>query len=78
MAGKATAPKVKAPAAIKAPVAATPNDLPDGWVYLRHPEGVGCGFGGAAIVPDQEGRIMAPLYAVGNFVPHGFLVMADD
>lgn len=78
MAGKATAPKAKAPAAIKAPVAATPNDLPDGSVYIRHPEGGSCSFRGVELQADSKGRILAPLDAVERLAAHGFLPIAGD
>lgn len=56
------------PAAPEAPAEAAP----EGTVYLRHPEGIGCSFRGIELAPDKKGRVLAPASAAEELAAHGF------
>jgi hypothetical protein len=51
--------------------------VPAGLIYLAHPDGVGCSFGGVSYSPDDKGRVTVPIVAVTALAAHGFVVPAD-
>jgi hypothetical protein len=51
--------------------------VPAGLIYLAHPDGVGCSFGGVSYAPDDKGRVTVPIVAVTALAAHGFVVPAD-
>ena len=46
---------------------------PVGVVPMRHPEGVGCSFGGRQYEPGAEGIVLVPIEAVSHLLGHGFV-----
>jgi hypothetical protein len=51
--------------------------VPAGLIYLAHPEGVGCSFGGVSYEPDDKGRVTVPIVAVSALGAHGFAIPTD-
>jgi hypothetical protein len=64
----------------RAPVAAPERSgkaAPDvDLVLMRHPEGIGCSFGGISYYADQSGVVQVPAEAVSHLLSHGFVVIA--
>jgi hypothetical protein len=74
-AGDADAPADKAPAKPKAAKPrAEPTASPVGTAYVRHPEKIGCSYGGVELEPDKEGKLLVPANAVEELRGHGFEV----
>jgi hypothetical protein len=69
-----------APQPARAPVAAPERSgkaAPDvDLVLMRHPEGIGCSFGGTSYYADQSGVVHVPAEAVSHLLPHVFVVIA--
>ena len=74
------APQAADPHPARAPVAAPEGSgkaAPDvDLVPMRHPEGIGCSFGGISYYADQSGVVQVPADAVSHLLPHGFVVIA--
>ena len=70
------------PHSCRAPVAApecSGETAPDADVVpMRHPEGIGCSFGGISYHADQGGVVRVPAEAVPNLLAHGFVVVQAD
>jgi hypothetical protein len=70
------------PHPFRAPVAAPecPGEAaPDAdLVPMRHPEGIGCSFGGISYHVDQGGVVRVPAEAVPHLRAHGFVVVQAD
>lgn len=65
--------KAEKPAAKgKAKAKADPADAPEGTVYLKHPEGIGCCYRGVELKADAKGRVLAPASAADELAAHGF------
>ena len=47
-------------------------------VPMRHPEGIGCSFGGISYLANQGGIVRVPAEAVSHLRPHGFVVVQAD
>jgi hypothetical protein len=56
----------------KAKAKADPADAPEGTVYLKHPEGIGCCYRGVDLKADSKGRVLAPASAADELAAHGF------
>ena len=59
-------------------MADNPRPVPAGMVLLRHPETIGCSFGGISYKPDESGNVLVPAGATGELDTHGFFVVPDD
>jgi len=66
---KAAKPAAEKPAA---KAAAKADKAPEGCIYLKHPEGIGASYGGAELVADKSGRVLAPAGALAELEAHGF------
>jgi hypothetical protein len=68
----APAPAAPAAKAKRGKAAEAAAEAPLGCVYLRHPEGIGASYAGVELVPDDDGRLLAPAEAAGELAAHGF------
>ena len=70
------------PHPFRAPVAApecSGETAPDAdLVPMRHPEGIGCSFGGVSYLANQDGIVRVPAEAVPHLRAHGFVLVQAD
>ena len=82
LAPRAVVRRAADPYSFRAPVAAlecSGETAPDADVVpMRHPEGIGCSFGGISYHADQGGVVRVAAEAVPHLRAHGFVVVQAD